>query len=448
MRIKTLFLSIVLITVVACEKIEKMDLLALQQVVVSESQEHLAFPSIEKLSSGELVCVFRRGRGHVSPDGNILLSRSNTNGYSWTPPDTIISTRLDCRDPSIMELSDGTLLLNFFQSKYDTSGKIIGPFGVFVSRSYDGGQTWYTPKMVILEDYDWVATSSRIIETKDGALLLPVYGAREGQKSAALVVVSRDFGRTWNETHVIAFDSTGVIAFQEPALVQLPDGRILCVMRTAGDGHFQYQSYSGDGGKTWSRFRRMNVQGQAAGLLMTKDNILVCAYRDYSPRGTSYSVSYDLGLTYEKETVLHTHLIDQGYAEMVELDPGKVICVYYAAEKGHSRIYASFFRVTRPETPGALHASVTSDSTISLRWNAVKEAHYYRIHRKTIVDSSDQDISDMGKLIAMTTKNVYVDRKVKPSTSYRYQISAVVSSSDLIDKSGAVSVPAVVGIRF
>jgi len=146
---------------VSCAKLDSILINPSKQVIISQSLEHLAFPSVEKLNNGDLICVFRRGKSHASPDGNILLSRSKNNGQSWSAADTIISTRLDCRDPSVTELKDGSLLLNFFQSRYDSSGKIVGALGVFVSRSYDGGLSWYSPKMVILENFDWAACSAK-----------------------------------------------------------------------------------------------------------------------------------------------------------------------------------------------------------------------------------------------------------------------------------------------
>jgi len=435
-----LFIGFILL-LTGCTKISDLDLLATKEVVVCKSAEHLAFPSVTKLSTGDVICVFRRGRGHVAPDGNILLTRSHNDGHRWSQPDTIISTRFDCRDPSVIELSDGSIFINFFQTKYDSAGKIIGAIGVFTSRSLDDGQTWYTPKIVPLEDYEWAATSSKAIELKSGKLLVPIYAARQGEKAAALVAISHNFGRTWDEIHTVAYDSTGVLAFEEPALIELPDGRILCVMRTSGEGHSQYQSYSKDGGRSWSKPVRMNVQGQAAGLFLTKDNILVCAYLDFSPSGTSYCLSYDYGLTWEGETVLHTHLSDRSYADLTEIGPGRLLCVHYAAEKNRSRIYASLFNVSRPAKPSGLRASAKPDTSVSLRWNTVKGTHYYQIYRQAL-DDSVKDSSSKQELIVETTHNSFIDRNVKSENAYRYRIVAVASHAELVANSGAKSLPA------
>ena len=84
------FISIILFfAIISCSRIEPLFINPSKQVVISQSDEHLAFPSVEKLNNGDLVCVFRRGKSHVSPDGNILLSRSKNKGQSWFAADTI-----------------------------------------------------------------------------------------------------------------------------------------------------------------------------------------------------------------------------------------------------------------------------------------------------------------------------------------------------------------------
>jgi len=432
-----------LVSLSNCTRVNRIEHSKGKLVVIAQSNEHLAFPSIARLNTGELVCAFRRGKGHVSPDGNILLCRSADNGVTWSRPDTIISTPLDCRDASLVQLADGSLLFSFFQSRYDATGKIIGAVGVFTSQSTDGGRTWTAPQQIIINEYDWAAVSSKTLELPDGALLMPLYAGKAGSKKAALVAMSRDHGRTFNERYIVAFEANGNLDYQEPALLQLSDGRVLCVLRTAGQGNFQYQSYSADGGKTWSKPERTSMQGQAAGLFLTKDNILVCAYRDFSPNGTSYALSYDLGLTYEHEHVIHAFGGDRAYPEIVPLSDGQLLCCYYEAEKGGSRICGYIFQISRPETPKGLEATVTNDGSVSLRWNAVPGVHYYKILREASDNAAGFARQDFaGKQIASSAENSFVDGNLQSGHAYRYQVAAIISSSELIKDSGAVSLPA------
>jgi sialidase-1 len=403
--------------------------------VVWQSKNHIAFPSIEKLANGEIVCVFRHGKGHVSPDGTILLCRSKNNGKSWSVPDTIINTQWDARYPAITIISDGSLLLTFFQSKYNSSGKIIGSIGTFVTRSLDGGQTWFSPKMVIMENYKWTAVSSKIIETQKGWLLLPIYAEKEGEKQKSIVVVSQDNGKTWGKNYVIAFDSTGQIDFQEPALVELENGRILCVLRTAGDNHFLHKAYSDDGGLTWGPSSRTNIQGQAAGLLKTDDNILVCGYRDFSPNATSFSYSYNEGQTFENEKIISLFDKDRAYPELITAGE-RQLAVFYEAQKGESKILISSFKIARPAAPSGVTVSLEQDSTVTIGWKKVANAHYYKVY-SFVADSNK--IESKPEHMTIVTKNTFNDKKVKSGHTYIYRIKAVASQSELKKDSGAES---------
>lgn len=74
---------------------------------------------------------------------------------------------------------------------------------------------------------------------------------------------SDDSGRTWNEAHLekvpdhaitpphqgLRWQNPGV----EPTIVELKSGRLWCLLRTSLDRH--YETYSEDGGATWSRLR-------------------------------------------------------------------------------------------------------------------------------------------------------------------------------------------------
>ena len=101
----------------------------------------LGWESVTQLKNGELLCSFSAGYWHVSfptpfdiesdtlaryqkrgfhadviapTGGRTLLSRSSDNGKTWTQPKTMIDTAGDDRHPVIVELTDGSLLCQFF----------------------------------------------------------------------------------------------------------------------------------------------------------------------------------------------------------------------------------------------------------------------------------------------------------------------------------------------
>lgn len=437
MKSRFLMLLAVGLFSVGCERIQEPPSVV-ESVTLAESPAHLAFPSIARLETGEWVCVYRAASSHISDDGVIMGLRSMHPGSRWTDPDTLISGRLDSRDPSVCEISDGTVLMNFFKSRLDSGGRSKTPMGVFVSRSYDGGQTWFTPRMVVLESYDWAACSAKILERKDGVLLLPIYARKGDHRSDVLVVESRDGGESWTRFNLVARDTTDRIDFQEPALAQLADGRIVCMMRTAGADGFLYRSVSGDGGKTWSSPEPTSLQGQAPALLVTESGVLICAYRDFSPHGTSAAISFDGGTTFEMESVLSLSLHDRGYPEMIPADDEDVFCVYYdAPQTGISRIQGTSFTVSPPDNPEGFTVSIQPDSSVALRWNPSPSVHYYQIYRQ----STQRDSADTFHLIAETTTSFYRDRPDAAGGCYRYKCIAVRSRSNLIPDSPGASLP-------
>ncbi|MEG0992289.1 MAG: sialidase family protein [Bacteroidales bacterium] len=85
-------------------------------------------------------------------------------------------------------------------------------------------------------------------------------GADKATHNGARVLYSDDDGITWHESQKVNVPKHKKEAFHqgirwnhdavEPTLAELNDGRIWMVMRTAQDTH--YQSYSYDGGETWT----------------------------------------------------------------------------------------------------------------------------------------------------------------------------------------------------
>jgi len=124
--------------------------------------------------------------------------------------------------------------------------------------SNDEGMTWSTP--VQIND---TGTLGHICQRGDtalvlstGRILVPVYGMFGGM-CASFCYYSDDGGHVWQrssgEISVHFKENERNFAysdFEEPAVVELRDGRLLCFGRT----HMgqQYQSTSEDGGVTWS----------------------------------------------------------------------------------------------------------------------------------------------------------------------------------------------------
>jgi Neuraminidase (sialidase) len=318
------------------------ELIETRVVAKSNDADYYAFPSICRTASGELLCVFYLGTGHVSPNGKIAMVRSGDEGKTWSKPEVVIDTPLDDRDPSIMQTKSGRILVSFFVRDEETMDKDrvkrTSPH-VHVAWSDDGGKTFSKPKPIDV-GWRWNATSDEIIQLPEGTLLMGIYGHLPGDKrDRAAVAFSKDNGETWNSTDpvTIASDQNGVVDFQEPALLRLPDGTIICSLRTTNAGLHAYESRSTDDGKTWSKPVDTFLHGHAANLLYHSSGVIFHAYRSWSQNARIVGVAAvfcEPGKPWNpaKEFPLVSVGGDVGYPSSVELPDGSIYTVYYARE--------------------------------------------------------------------------------------------------------------------
>src|SRR5688572_12218791 len=226
------------------------------------------------------------GAGHMIllRDGRLLLAyasahrcrttTSNDGGATWTEPIvadvTLPGEFKDAKThrPAIVESADGHLWLFFYGLiKYDVPNpdKSINP--LWATKSIDGGQSWSAPSM-ICDGY--VGMLQGAIVTSKGNIVVPVCRYAAVHRFVGLCVVSTDGGETWKRTKELDVPdpemspkypfplsskiSRGAI---EPSVAELPDGRLLMMIRTIHDSMFQ--SYSSDGGLTWSDPQRSSI---------------------------------------------------------------------------------------------------------------------------------------------------------------------------------------------
>ena len=339
----------------------------IRTVAKSSDADYYAFPSICALANGDLACVFYLGTGHVCPDGKVAIVLSKDHGKTWTEPRVIADTPDDDRDPSIMQTSSGRILVNFFVRNSRLGGAAArGSNRVWVAASDDGGATFSKPRPIDT-GWNWEATSDAILELPDSTLLLPMYGRKEGDKTdRAAVVFSTDGGDTWGARRptTIATDETGKIDFQEPALVRLPDGTLLCSLRTTNAGYHAYECRSTDEGRRWTEPADTGLRGHAAGLLYHSSGAIFHAYRSWSQDGKVRGVAAvvgEPGKPWDPRGEFDLMLVggDVGYPSAVELPDGSIYCVYYARE--HRAIEAAVIgpeavRALRPRSGQALSA--------------------------------------------------------------------------------------------
>jgi sialidase-1 len=312
-----------------------------------------AFPDVRLLESGELLCVFYAGFSHVSLPGygpggklppacpragRIALVRSRDLGRTWSAPEVVVDTPLDDRDPSIVELAGGELLVAYFSLDSGPGGSGYRFVTSSVVRSSNGGKTWSAPQALFP---DWAVSSPpRVLS--DGRLALPVYYVGEVKSPGRAyggVSFSKDAGRAWSAP--VPVGREGPLELDaEPDLVELPGGKLLMALRP-----ILAFSSSDDDGRTWSAPARAGFEGHCPYFLRLRSGILLLAHR---LPGTSLHASLDEGRSWGPNVLIDD--VGGAYPSLCELPPplpeGTCLAVYYEEGPG-SDIRARRFRTTR-----------------------------------------------------------------------------------------------------
>ena len=78
----------------------------------------------------------------------------------------------------------------------------------------------------------------------------------EGESTRSALMRSDDGGENWEYYSTLAYDPANIIDYEEPALLRLKDGRLVCFMRThvnpSGDAKNMVMTISEDDGFSWT----------------------------------------------------------------------------------------------------------------------------------------------------------------------------------------------------
>ena len=298
-------------------------------VICREAGRHFAFPGLTQARNGDLLVVCREGGTHAQAGdfGSIVLSRSRDRGRTWSKRVVVYAKQgRDARDPSILCLSDGAVVVTVYDGKAQ------------IMRSLDHGHTWDAPTRTP------VFSPNGLEEGPDGRLCYA--GAWQEQVTNIRhfgVVSSQDHGRTWSRCAPVAMCRTWQpvmtsVYYAEPNLCVLPGGRWLVAFREERDGYLKLCA-SDDHGRerTWTwpeRTAPSPIWGHPADLLPLQDGSLLCTYGyRREPTGIRACLSRDQGKTWDlaHEIILRDDGFgsDLGYPQSIQLEDGRVFTAYY-----------------------------------------------------------------------------------------------------------------------
>lgn len=334
----------------------------LSTFVVHQGPEPALFPGLVRAANGDLLVSFCT-RFDCLPDGEAYLLRSTDEGRSWSEPVSVLRSHKPdgCINLSVglTTLRDGTVLYPAcdvrMTRKWDQHETDL-----IILRSADHGRTWSAPTPAqagVKEPFAY----GRIIELSNGDVLCPVWGKRVAEEQwTSGLVRSQDGGRTWGGHVTIAYDPDAALApavpspdeyhcagYNETTLLELPDGRLLAVLRQQGvqGGRRELdRAMSADGGRTWSAPTRMELWGTSPSLHLLPSGLVLLGYRNHlgNPQGlgepgVGVSLSHDNGLTWSGHMLLedpkghrYAHEFEAGYPAFLPLGDGSVLAVFYS----------------------------------------------------------------------------------------------------------------------
>lgn len=206
--------------------------------------------------------------------------------------------------PSLLRLRSGEIALAYMRNNDYDDLKVYIRFGD------ESLANWSEPVCITTAPGYHCSTGTRLIQLGSGRLLFPVaHIAREFHEGkdrvgsyVAHVWRSDDDGRSWTRAQAgVACDKRGAM---EPCLVELNDGRVMMLIRTQLG--FLYQSFSNDGGQTWSAAQPSPLESPESCPFVTRipstgDLLAIWNHSPYDPNHPMFGLRVPLSVAISRD---------------------------------------------------------------------------------------------------------------------------------------------------
>ncbi len=296
-----------------------------------DKARHNAFTDLIRFND-RWFCVFREGRGHVSPDGALRVITSK-DGNKWESAALITSDNSDLRDAKITETPDGRLMLAGAEAMNEPVSYKHQSLVWFS----DDGRTW-SAKHEVGDRDNWLWR----ITWHQGKAYGLGYGCRRDNYGV----------RLFHSTDGLSFDTLiDKMAVEgtypnESSMVFLADGTCYCLLRQDGRPNLGVVGKSSPPYTDWS-WKKLGMRIGGPHMLRLPDGRFVAAVRLYdSPVRTSLC-------WLDPETATLTEALklpsggDTSYAGLAWHDDLLWVS-YYSSHEGKTSIYLAKVKVAAP----------------------------------------------------------------------------------------------------
>ncbi|MGE3309406.1 MAG: exo-alpha-sialidase [Limisphaerales bacterium] len=291
-----------------------------------DAAPHSAFTDLVR-HRGAWFCVFREGKGHVSPDGAIRVLTSR-DGETWTSAALIGSDRGDLRDPKITVMPGGRLYVSAAIA-LPRPGQVRHQTVAFESRD---GLAWEGPfdigdPNVWMWRVAWKGhTAYGIGYDTSGENFVRLYRGRGGRKFDTVLPALFDRGQP-NET----------------GLVFEPDGTAVCLLRRDGNPGSGFVGRAKAPYRDWD-WKDLGVKIGGPQILRLKDGRVVGGVRLYDGGARTSLVWVDSKAGTLSEFLKLPSGGDTSYPGLVWHD-GLLWVSYYSSHEGKTSIYLARVRL-------------------------------------------------------------------------------------------------------
>ena len=297
-----------------------------------------------KLADGELLLTYSAVRGKKPKDrtSEYLLARSCDHGHTWSTPD-------------VLEIAAGATWDRAPRVHVTPNGRLVclarAEKEWFTAQSTDAGRTWTTPVPIEIgpkpERLKTMGLGPQaFLNLADGTIVMFAYGSHDStdpdlaiytwssHHCQAFACRSPDDGRSWSPP--VNLDNPGYdkdgnpydgsLDLTEVCAVQVGDGRIMALIRPIYSP-WMWETWSSDGGRTWSPCVRGPFPGYAAAnMLRTASGAVLVAHRFPA---TTIHCSLDEGHSWDQGTLIDGSGWVMG--AMVETEPDRVLYVHWSS---------------------------------------------------------------------------------------------------------------------
>lgn len=307
------------------------------------------------MKDGAVMAVYSTPTGYYSKPGSTWIAGRITKdgGKTWSP-EGVIARHPDCQPshPSVLTTRDGVMhvfYLGFKKWKWQgVNPTEEAQSDLWTTRSRDNGATWSEPQMIFK---GYTGASNGAIETRDGHLIAPYsHYVNDPGRLVSQVSISTDGGKTWNLGDGIdiggAGDHEGAL---EPCVIELKDGRVWMLIRTSRK--FFWESFSPNGGKTWSTAKATTIDATSAPGHLTRlaDGRIALVWNRAEKKRTELhlALSADEGKTWSPSlNVAQGTAGGATYPFVIEIEPGELWIGYHNVPKGWNFPRAHHLRIS------------------------------------------------------------------------------------------------------